>query len=126
MGSRNPRCERPSSMKSKILLATFVLLTVCSMAQATTQSCPAPIGQPTIFWRNSQWETFQHGQWTPYRAPGSPLIRESNPGPAFGIGLGQPNVAIGQPNGGLGKPNFGIGQPNVGLGRNNFEIGRPN
>src|SRR5947209_15769874 len=25
--------------------------------------------QPTIFWHDGQWQTFQDGQWTPYAAP---------------------------------------------------------
>ena len=120
----NPRLNREPVMKRKIAFATLIMMAVC--CQALPQTPYVPVGEPVIFWRDCQWQVFQHGHWSPYREPVAPHQGESNPAPAFGIGLGQPNVAIGRPNGQLGKSNLGIGQVNVGLGPNNIETGKPN
>jgi hypothetical protein len=44
----------------------FVTLLLLGAAmQVRSEDAPA-IGQPTIFWRNNEWEMFQNGYWVPY------------------------------------------------------------
>lgn len=125
------------------------------------------IGQPSIFWRNSEWQTYKDGIWTPYGktpdtkiergnqedATGRTILSDGNPphqeafpashGPGGGerpfdhrrddatgnnptMGLGQPNIGIGQTTIGIGQPNVSIGQRTIGIGRPNGGMGQPN
>jgi len=47
----------------KRILSTLLLL--ATVGAGRTEDAPA-IGQPTIFWRNNEWQVFQNGRWVAY------------------------------------------------------------
>jgi len=136
-------------MKTAALL-TFILSTTICCLGASEQS--TPVGQPSIFWVDGQWQTWNNGAWTPYgqkpttkidkptrerrtigenpdRASDSARIRR-----APKIGLAKPGsaqsgldseVPSGQQGLPPGPPNLAIGQPNVAIGQPTIGIGQP-
>src|SRR5262245_28918608 len=48
-----------------LLISTFIP-TAFSRAAEAEHSGYVPIGQPTIFWRNGEWQTYKDGKWVPY------------------------------------------------------------
>jgi len=124
---------------------------VCGAAQANGYT---PILHPTIFWHDNQWETYENGQWVPYRGSANnetaaetepePLVMEPPPGsdvmdtnvygPSYGWGfIGAPAFYPRHHHSGRAhlrpehrRPVNGIGQPNVGLGRTTIGIDKPN
>lgn len=111
-----------------------------------------PILKPTIFWHDNQWETYENGQWVPYRGPGNnevivqpepEIAPEPIPGPEtvntniypmpYGWGyIGAPafNARHRQHVRGHFRAERGrherFGQPNAGVGRTTIGIGQPN
>jgi hypothetical protein len=133
------------------------LLTLLSLAaalpcrvEAQEGDNGASLGQPTIFWHDRQWETFQDGRWLPYRAPAQDFA-VSEPET---IAPPEPEPELTQPNDffpgyywGFGFSNAGFhhrherirharlkreqsgdafGRPNVQVGRTTIGIGQPN
>src|SRR5262249_31663973 len=112
-----------------------------------------PILQPSIFWHNNQWETYENGQWVPYRGSANNNPAETEPEqtvipdepqtpdmddtniyvPAYGWGfIGAPAFnrfhhrhvrTHVRPE--HRRPETSIGQPNAGIGKPNVGIGRP-
>jgi len=133
-----------------LLLSVFASAFVCCGNQANGY---APILHPSIFWHNNQWETFENGQWAPYRGsannyaalePVEPTVPDMPQEPEmvdtnayfapYGWGfIGAPafyhrphyrsRTRVGLAH---RRPVNGIGKPNVGLGRTTTGIGRPN
>jgi hypothetical protein len=48
-----------------LLLSCIVPITLCTAAEQE-HSGYVPVGQPTIFWRNGEWQTYRDGKWVPY------------------------------------------------------------
>jgi len=48
-----------------LLLCSSIPITLCRAAE-TEHSGYVAIGQPTIFWRNGEWQTYKDGKWVPY------------------------------------------------------------
>jgi hypothetical protein len=141
-------------MRRTLILMCFLLVSVCCrVASASDASSTHPIGQPSIFWHEGQWQTWNNGVWTPYgqkqktgpapvgklteatvqpsgrgRGIDKSTIGMGQPNTAIGKpmwGIGQPTIGVGQPSGGLGQPTIGIGQPAPGIGRSTVAIGQP-
>jgi hypothetical protein len=135
-------------MKTIMLSALIIALSIyCGAASDTT----GVVTQPSIFWHEGQWQTWNNGVWTPYgqkptttaenvsdelKRSGShsnqPLDSErkrrtqraalSNSGVAHLRNKTQPASAQGLP---IGPPNLEIGKPNVGVGQTTIGIGQP-
>src|SRR2546423_13047635 len=59
----------PSPAINRILLSLLLLAVALSWeAAGSERETVAAIGQPTIFWVDGQWQTFQSGRWIPYAA----------------------------------------------------------
>jgi hypothetical protein len=155
-------CVKTSGSKKRknpganLTLIFFAVLFVwsaltCRAAQAIGYT---PILQPSIFWHNNQWETYENGQWVPYRgsannnpvepepeetivpeAPQTPDMVDTNIYvPTYGWGfIGAP--AFSHPHRRHvrthvrpehRRPETSIGQPNAGIGQPTFGIGKPN
>src|ERR1041385_8375424 len=107
-------------IRSTIILSLLAATAFMQLSFAGNENSGS-IGQPTIFWRNCQWETFQDGKWISW-AQTCNRNREIKSQAADGSGLGQPNVGIGKANTQIGRPNVELGQRTIGIGRN--KIGR--
>ena len=120
-------------MKTLFSLLLLAASLHCYGEGTNKQRC-ALIGQPSIFWRNNEWQTFQNGKWAPYfKSQNNDLTRQSDLGPTPGSEIAPPNIGIGRPNGqigertiGIGRPNVQMGQPNAQIGKTTIGIGRPN
>jgi hypothetical protein len=145
--------NNPGADLTLILSAALIMASafVCRGAQASGYT---PILQPSIFWHNNQWETYENGEWVPYRgsANNSPVEPEPEPEvipeesqtpdmvdtniyyPPYGWGfIGAPvfnhtHRRFVRPHVRTEhrRPQTGIGQPNVGIGRPTIGIGKPN
>jgi hypothetical protein len=145
--------NNPGANLTLILSAALIFASafVCRGAQASGY---APILQPSIFWHDNQWETYENGEWVPYRgsANNSPVEPEPEPEvipeepqtpdmvdtniyvPPYGWGfIGAPafnhtHRRFVRPHVRTQhrRPQTGIGQPNVGIGRPTIGIGKPN
>lgn len=132
-------------------LLVFIVAILHCRADLQGGETSVAVGQPSIFWHNGEWQTYNDGVWTPYCKPlsnrvsqsrtkegaadsrsqrgdrgvvrRSTLAKSSNPSAA---GIGATTIGIGQPNGGIGQSTGGIGKPNVGIGRTTIGIGQPN
>jgi hypothetical protein len=139
-------------MKTKIFSLLVVVASLHCRADSRLAQTNVFIGQPSIFWLNGQWQTYNDGVWTPYGQPVSshPARPHSKEGKAdSGPGIGDPGIVrdagrrkstglsgesnartgpttigISQSNG-IGQSTGGIGKPNVGIGRNAIGIGKP-
>jgi hypothetical protein len=155
LGSEIPvkRTERASGMKAKIFTLLVVVTSFYCRADAPLADAPVVIGQPSIFWHNGEWQTYNDGVWTPYGKPAmnrfaGPRSKEgtAHSGPGIrdveiadraargksaslrresNVGIGKTTIVLGQPNG-IGQATGGMGHPNVGIGRSNIAIGQPN
>jgi hypothetical protein len=136
---------------SAILFVGF--LSTCRAAEANGYT---PILHPTIFWHNNQWETYENGEWVPYRGtannntaiepePQETVVQEEPPPPdmvdtniyypTYGWGfIGAPALypphrfhrARKHVRTEHRKPETSIGQPNAGIGQPTIGIGKPN
>src|SRR5436190_8169611 len=50
-----------------IILAVVLFCGFSAASRAAEATAYAPILYPSIFWHNNQWETYENGQWVPYR-----------------------------------------------------------
>jgi hypothetical protein len=57
------RNGKNSAMKITFALSFLVSALLCFADQTNTV---VTLGQPSIFWRNNEWEVFQNGQWISY------------------------------------------------------------
>jgi hypothetical protein len=140
-------------MKAKIFTLLVVVASFYCRADAPLAHAPVVIGQPSIFWHNGEWQTYNDGVWAPYGKPGTNRLAEPRSkqgtaysGPGIGdfgvasraergksaslkhesnVGIGKPTILLGQPNG-IGQGTGGMGHPNVGIGRSTIGIGQPN
>jgi hypothetical protein len=141
------------AMKKRIL--ALVLGAMSLSCQAAQSGDSVAIGQPSVFWHNAEWQTYENGVWRPYGQPSRNTARLPSAGTIYmgpsssrGVarvvrqerlhrgnesgGIGQPTIGIGQPNGigqsagGFGEPNVGIGQTTIGIGRPNVAVGQRN
>jgi len=143
--------NNPGANLTLILSAALIMssASVCRGAQANGYT---PILQPSIFWHDNQWETYENGQWVPYRGsannnpvepepevipeePQTPDMVDTNIYvPPYGWGfIGAPafnhtHRRFVRPHVPTQhrRPQTGIGQPNVGIGRPTIGIGKPN
>jgi hypothetical protein len=129
---------------------------VTSVCRASDGNEYKPILYPSIFWHNNRWETYENGQWVPYRgSANNDVIVEAEPeiapGPLPGPDTVDTNIyPVPYGWGYIGAPAFyprhhqharphfrperqrherpvnGLGQANVGLGRTTIGIGKPN
>lgn len=144
---QNPRANL-TLILSAVLIIGFAFASRGAEANGYT-----PILHPTIFWHNNQWETYENGQWVPYRGsansnpvetepeqtvipeePQTPDVVDTNIYvPAYGWGfIGAP--VFNRPHRRHvrthirtehRRPETSIGQPNTGIGKPNVGIGRP-
>jgi len=138
-------------MKTEIFTLLFVVASLHCRADSPPTKADVVIGQPSIFWHNGEWQTYNDGVWTPYgqRVLGQParppnaggrvysspatfriarkagLEKSANLKGNSNAGIGRTTIGIGQPNG-IGQNNGGMGQPNVGIGRTTIGIGQSN
>ena len=140
-------------MKTEIFTLLVVVASLHCWADPPLAEPHVVIGQPSIFWHNGEWQTYNDGVWTPYGQrvashPARPHNKEgaaySSPGipdPGIGrnagrgkatnlrggsnAGIGSTAIGIGQPNG-IGQSTGAIGEPNLGIGRTTIGIGKPN
>jgi hypothetical protein len=146
-GSVGPSNPPPEGL---IFIVLLIAVGACCRADSPEAGSGYRIGQPCIFWRHNEWQTYRNGAWIPYgqTESASPDTRDPAKGstsdrtttgmgqpnagigsPTIGIGeqppgIGQP-IVIGQPAAGMGQPNAIIGQPTIGMGRPNAAIGQP-
>lgn len=68
MKSSGLRIQNPGANLTLILSAVLFagISFACRAAEANGYT---PILQPSIFWHNNQWMTYENGQWVPYRDP---------------------------------------------------------
>lgn len=146
--------QNPGPTLTLILTAAlFIGLSfTCRAAEAGGYT---PILQPSIFWHNNQWETYENGQWVPYRDPAyNKTVVEAEPEetvmpqeppppdmvdtniyyPTYGWGfIGAPALypprhfhhTKRQVRAEHRRPETSIGRPNVGIGQPNGGIGQP-
>jgi hypothetical protein len=137
-----------------LILSTAVIIGFAFVCRGAQASGYTPILQPSIFWHDNQWETYENGQWVPYRgsANNNPVEPEPEPDvipeepqtpdmvdtniyvPPYGWGfIGAP--AFNHPHRRHVRPHVriehrrpatSIGQPNAGIGKPTIGIGRPN
>jgi hypothetical protein len=138
-----------------LILSALLFIGFSFACRAAEANGYAPILQPSIFWHNNQWETYENGQWVPYR--GSANNTAVEPEPEETVIMEEPpppdmvDTNIYYPTYGWGfigapalypqhrflhtkrrvrtehrKPETSIGQPNAGLGKQTIGIGRPN
>jgi hypothetical protein len=138
-----------------LILSAALFIAFSFTCRAAEASGYTPILQPSIFWHNNQWETYENGQWVPYRGSANNTVVEPEPEqaviteeppppdmvdtnnyvPAYGWGfIGAP--ALYPQHRFLHtkrhvridhrKPATSIGQPNAGIGKQTIGIGRPN
>ena len=50
-----------------IILAAVLFCGFSAASRAAETTAYAPILYPSIFWHDNQWETYENGQWVPYR-----------------------------------------------------------
>jgi hypothetical protein len=137
-------------MKGNIAALVVIFVSFFSWADPQGSDAPVPIGQPTVFWHNCQWQTYKDGVWTPYGQEASTPVEPSDhgtfvqPGSAptdrgsahpqsqrgrnhrlHGMNDRNANAAtrMGQS---LGEPNVAIGQTTIGIGQSNIGIGQRN
>src|SRR5262252_11007662 len=48
------------------LILSSIIPSVLSRAAETEHSGYVAVGQPSIFWRNGEWQTYKDGRWVPY------------------------------------------------------------
>jgi hypothetical protein len=146
------RQHNPGANLTLILSTAFIIASAfaCRGAQASGYT---PILQPSIFWHNNQWETYENGEWVPYRgsANNNPVEPEPEPEviaeepqtpdmvdtniyvPPYGWGFigapvfNHPHRRHVRPHVRMEhrRPQTGIGRPNAGIGQPNVGIGRP-
>ena len=136
-------------MATRTLLSLALLLAAqpCRADEANPYTIT---GQPSIFWRNGEWQTFQGSQWIPYSAPRQvevatepemaieplypqPENIQTNDYPDYYWGYGYPygfrlhghhlNKRVRNNN---RKDDPFFKQPNAGLGSTTIGIGQPN
>jgi hypothetical protein len=155
-------CMKTSGLKKQsypganltLILSAVLMIGFAFVCRGSEASGYTPILYPSIFWHNNQWETYENGQWVPYRgsANNNPVEAEPEPDvipeepqtpdmvdtniyvPAYGWGfIGAP--AFNRPHRHHvrthvrpehRRPETGIGQPNAGIGQPTIGIGRPN
>ncbi|HEV2393410.1 MAG TPA: hypothetical protein VG146_13745 [Verrucomicrobiae bacterium] len=140
-----------SILRLSVLAAIFVLGSSASRAGSEQSTI---IGQPTVFWHDNQWQTYQNGIWVPY----SPFVNgptdiaapvavsDSQPDntaggirPLFGTGqrrlrnhgawqgwTGSQQTQGTRPlsNVAIGQSMIGIGQSTIGIGQSTIGIGQ--
>ena len=141
---------------SAFFVAAGLALATACLCRAGDVNQYKPILYPSIFWHDNQWETYENGQWTPYRGSDDNEVAvepepEMAPEPVPGPEMGDTNIyPLPYGWGFIGAPAFssrhrlharahlrpdrqrhetranGIGRPNVGIGRTTIGIGRPN
>jgi hypothetical protein len=146
-------CMRTAISKGQFWMAMGVMLAlgvpgVVWGAENTAGS--GALAQPSIFWRNGEWQTYHNGTWGPYQGAKAEaeIAANERSGPERGTGparqgnrnhhqnlspaestgaTGLDTVGnIGQTTIGIGQPNGGIGQPNTTMGQTTIGIGQPN
>ena len=117
-------------MKPRISTFLAVAVSCLVISEPCTADEPVLIGQPTIFWRNGEWQTYKNGVWAPYgktpaadQAGGGKIVVVGGIGPTT-FRIGQPNAQIGQTTIGVGQPQGQIGQTTIGIGQPNGQIGQ--
>jgi hypothetical protein len=53
-------------MKTQIFTLLVVVASLHCPADAPLAETRVVIGQPSIFWHNGEWQTYNDGVWTPY------------------------------------------------------------
>ena len=62
--SENERKNPP--VKTQLIVLLLLIAGYGAHAASSEDQNPAAIGQPTIFWRNGEWQTYRDGIWSPY------------------------------------------------------------
>jgi hypothetical protein len=139
-----------------LILAAVLFVGISFASHGAEANGYTPILQPSIFWHNNQWMTYENGQWVPYRDPAhnvtvvepqpeETVIAEEPPPPdmvdtniyypTYGWGfIGAPALypphrfhrTKRQVRTEHRRPQTSIGQPNAGLGQQTIGIGQPN
>ena len=139
-------------MKTAIITTLLVVASLHCCGDPALGEAPVVLGQPSIFWHNGQWQTYNDGVWTPYGKPVSDRLAQppgkqdaAHSGPGIrDVGVARraalrksaslrrgPNSGIGKTTIGVGKANAigqsanGFGEPNLGIGRSTIGIGQP-
>jgi hypothetical protein len=61
-------------MKTGLFFLSAAALVLAASTGFASDNAAAPIGQPTIFWHDNEWQTYENGVWRPYgRKPVEPL-----------------------------------------------------
>jgi hypothetical protein len=135
-----------------LIVATVLFCGFSAASRAAEATAYAPILYPSIFWHDNQWETYENGQWVPYRGSANNNSVEAEPEeaiipeepqtpdmvdtniyyPAYGWGfIGAP--AFNHPHRHHARTHVrpdhrrmetGVGQQNVGLGQPNAGLGQ--
>jgi hypothetical protein len=145
--------HNPGANLTLILSAALLIGAAFVCRGAAEATGYTPILQPSIFWHDNQWETYENGQWVPYRgsANNNPVEPEPEPEvifqepqtpdmvdtniyvPAYGWGFIGPPALNHQHRRHVRthvrtdhrKPQTSIGQPNAGIGQPNVGNGQP-
>jgi hypothetical protein len=70
-------CMKPSGLKKQknpgayltLVLSAVLIIGSAFVCLGGEANGYTPILYPSIFWHNNQWETYENGQWVPYRDP---------------------------------------------------------
>jgi hypothetical protein len=136
-------------MKPAVLTLFRLTISLCTLEASGSTT---PVGQPSVFWIDGEWQTWNNGAWRPYGQ--KPAIRSDKPDHERGGYSNQParirpmhrattgksdglhptrnsapgsaqSLPIGAPNLAIGKPNVAIGQPTIGIGLPMIGLGQP-
>src|SRR5258708_30071300 len=134
-----------------LILSTALIIASAFVCRGAEASGYQPILQPSIFWHDNQWETYENGQWVPYRGSANNTLVESEPEmipeepqtpdmvdtniyvPPYGWGFieapafNHAHRRHVRPHvrTELRRPHTGIGQPKAGIAQPNLGIGQP-
>jgi len=72
----NPRV---GDVMIKKILASLILITGAVVCRSESASPYTITGQPSIFWRDGQWQVFQDGQWVPYFSENKESVSAAEP-----------------------------------------------
>src|SRR5678809_151128 len=62
-----------------LIISAVLFIGISFASRAAEANGYTPILHPTIFWHNNQWETYENGQWVPYRDPANKTVVEPEP-----------------------------------------------
>jgi hypothetical protein len=133
-------------MGALVALGWIGVLVMAAVAQGAEPAGGGAVTQPSIFWRNGEWQTFHNGEWRPYRGEKAETESGAMEGTHQAGTTHQTGSAVGRAGsekrsmanhhtktaaalstktvGNIGQRTIGIGQNTIAIGENNTGIGQ--